>query len=162
METYRNSSIIGQSYLFKNLFLKITLSISIFLLTYQVFSQSKSELEIINLSNTKFRWQLEGKLDSLSNMFDDKIILQHASGKIQSKNEYLENLKSGMLVYNKIDVKENSVRIIGATAILIGKVDFNVSINGEKKDFNFSFTEVYTKNKKSWSLALYAFQKITQ
>lgn len=162
MENLKNISSIGQSYISKNLFLKIAFSIIIFFLTCQVFSQSKAESEIINLSNTKFRWQLEGKLDSLSNLFDDKIILQHASGKIQSKKEYLETLKSGMLVYKKIDVNENNVRIFGKTAVLIGKVDFSITLNGEKKDFNFLYTEVYAKNKKSWSLVLYAFQKITQ
>jgi hypothetical protein len=162
METTKKLSNISQSYIFKYQFLRITVSIFILSLTCQVFSQSKAESEIINLSNTKFHWQLEEKLDSLSNLFDDNIIIQHASGKIQSKNEYLETLKSGMLAYKKIDVKENNVRIFGKTAVLIGKVDFSITLNGEKKNFNFSYTEVYGKNKKGWSLVLYAFQKITQ
>jgi hypothetical protein len=85
----------------KTIFTCITL-----LLSGLTFGQLKAESEILNISKAKNRWQLENKLDSLSNLPDDQIILQHASGMIQSKNEYLETPRSGKLVYNKIIVKE--------------------------------------------------------
>jgi hypothetical protein len=140
--------------------MKTLLIIFTLLLSVMTFGQTKAEKEVLALSKDKFNWMLENKLDSLSNVLDEQIILQHASGMIQSKDEYLETLRSGKLVYNKIDLKERSARIIGSTAIVMGKVDFNVTINGNAQDFNFSFTEVYTREKKKWKMVLYTFRKI--
>lgn len=123
------------------------------------FGQSKTETEILSLSKEKFRWMLDKKLDSLSDILDEKVIMQHASGMVQSKSEYLETIRSGKLIYNKIDIKESSVRIIGQTAIVTGKVDFNVTINGSIQDFNFTFTEVYSKEKRDWKMVLDSFRK---
>ena len=65
------------------------LTFAIIRIAAQIYRQSKAESEITAISRGKFHWQLENKLDSLSNLFDDQIILQHASGMIQSKDEYL-------------------------------------------------------------------------
>lgn len=54
--------------------------------------------------------------------------------------------------------KVNSVRVMGQTAIIIGKVDFNVSINQERRDFNFMYTEIYAKNEDKWKLVQYSFR----
>jgi len=47
---------------------------------------------------------------------------------------------------------------MGQTAIIIGKVDFNVSINQERRDFNFMYTEIYAKNEDKWKLIQYSFR----
>ena len=142
--------------------MKILILVVVVLVTKQAFGQSMTEAEILQISKTKFRWQLESKFDSLANLFDDKITLQHGNGHFQSKTEYFNTLKSGMLKYLNINVTEQAVNVIENTAVLVGKVKFTISLNGEKKDFDFSFTEVYAQGNNSWKLVLYAFRNNVQ
>jgi|WetSurSiteA1Bulk_404760.scaffolds.fasta_scaffold01395_2 hypothetical protein len=87
-------------------FLNLVITI---LLANQSFGQSTTESDILTLSNLKFHYMTTGKLDSLADLFDEKMLLQHANGMVQSKTEYLDNLKSGMLKYNTVDVKDNKL-----------------------------------------------------
>lgn len=77
----------------------------------------------------------------------------------QSKAEYFNTLKSGMLKYLNIDATEQTVNLIGNTAVLVGKVKFTILLNGEKKEFDFGFTEVYAQHEGLWKLVLYAFRQ---
>jgi len=142
--------------------MKLLILIMVVFAAIQVSGQSKAEDEILRLSKTKFRWQLESKFDSLANLFDDKITLQHGNGRFQSKTEYFNTLKSGMLQYLNVNVTEHTVNVIENTAVLVGKVKFTISLNGEKKDFDFGFTEVYSQGYNSWKLVLYAFRNNEQ
>lgn len=153
---------IAEGSLVKKLWLRKILTLGIILFSTQLFGQSKAEQEILQLSKSKFRWQVESKFDSLANLFDNKITLQHGSGRIQSKAEYFKTLENGMLKYQNIDVTEQTVNVIGCTAVIVGKVKFNILLNGEKKDFDYGFTEVYTQNEGQWKLVLYSFRNNVQ
>jgi hypothetical protein len=128
----------------------------------QSFSQSATESDILALSNLKFHYMTTGKLDSLADLFDDKMLLQHANGMVQSKAQYLDNLKSGMLKYNKVDIKEAKATVVGSTAFVLGKCTFSVTFQGQDKTFDFGYTEVYALENDKWKMALYAVQTLQQ
>jgi len=139
--------------------MKNLLFILLIVMSPSLQSQTKTESRLLKLSSDKFQWQLDKNWDALSDMMDENIILQHGNGNIQSKEEYFKTLRSGFLEYNTIDVTERSIKIYGNTAVIIGKVNFNISINKEKRDFNFGFTEVYSYNKDKWKMILLSFRK---
>jgi hypothetical protein len=140
--------------------MKNLLIILLIVMSPNLQSQTKTESQLLSLSSDKFQWQLDKNWDALSDMMDENIILQHGNGNIQSKEEYFKSLRSGFLEYNTIDVTERSIKIYGNTAVIIGKVNFNISINKEKSDFSFGFTEAYSYNKGKWKMILLAFRKI--
>ena len=126
-------------------------------LAAQSFAQSKTESEILNLAKDMFRWEVEGKFDSLANLFDDKLVIVNSSGTVRSKNEYLVDFESGKPVHNSIDVQQASASIVGTTAIVWGRGIFVVSINDNKSTFNLSYMEVFMKEDQGWKLiALHA------
>jgi hypothetical protein len=121
-------------------------------------SQPKTESQLLKLSSDKFQWQLEKNWDSLFSLMDENVIIQHGNGNIQPKDEYFKTLRNGFLEYNKIDVTERSIKVYGKSAIIIGKVKFNITINKEIRDFNFGFTEVYAYNRGKWKMILLSFR----
>jgi hypothetical protein len=131
--------------------------ISVIMSTHLI-GQTNSESQILKLSSDKFQWQLEKNWDALSDIMDENVILQHGNGNVQSKVEYFKTLRSGFLEYKKIDVTERTIKVFGKTAVIMGKVKFNISINKELRDFNFDFTEVYSFNKGKWKLILLSFR----
>ena len=138
--------------------MKFLLTTAMLLFTMSSFSQTKAETEVLNISNRKFHYMTAQKLDSLADLFDEKMILQHANGMVQTKAEYLDNLKNGMLKYDSADVKEVSARIVGSTAIVLGKYHFAIHFRGNPAAYDFAFTEVYALVNKQWKMVLYAVQ----
>lgn len=140
--------------------MKLLITMATIFFANQSFSQSATEADILALSNLKFHYMTTGKLDSLADVFDDKMLLQHAGGMVQTKAEYLDNLKSGMLKYNKVDIKEAKATVTGNTAFILGKCTFNVTFREQDKNYDFGYTEVYSLENGKWKLVLYAVQEL--
>lgn len=141
----------------KNLNLKEILTFVILLFTTQLFGQSKVESEVLKVSKDIFRWEVAGQIDSLANLLEDKLVVVGSTGMKRSKDEYVDNLKNGKPVHNKIDVQENSATVNGTTAIVVGKGVFDVTTNGSQVTFHLSYMEVFINKDKGWKLiALYS------
>jgi hypothetical protein len=111
--------------------------------------QAAIEDEIYELSKQKFRWKTEGHFDLLSDLFDDDLVFVHLNGYITSKQEWMSQLRSQWFVYDRIDLKEASVRAYGETAVLVGKATFVVNGGSVHK---LVYTEVYTRRNNQWKL----------
>jgi ketosteroid isomerase-like protein len=107
------------------------------------------EDEIYALSLEKFRWKTDGHFDRLADLFDDDLVFVHLTGHITSKQEWMRQLESRAFVYDRIDLKEASVRAYGDTAVLVGKATFVV--NGGSV-FPLVYTEVYVRKNDRWKL----------
>lgn len=105
--------------------------------------------EILNLSLDKFKWKTSGQIDRVQELFDDDLVFIHLTGHITTKKDWINQLKSGSFVYNKIELKEHNAKVYGETAVLVGKALFTV--NGGSK-YNLVYTEVYTKKNNQWKL----------
>lgn len=140
--------------------MKLLLSTVILFFVMKSYSQTKEEAEVLVLSNLKFHYITTQKIDSLAALFDEKMVLQHANGMVQTKSEYLDNLTSGMLKYDSAVTKDVSVRMVGETAIVLGKCHFAIHFNGTPKSFDFGYTEVYAKVNSQWKMVLYAVQNL--
>jgi len=119
-----------------------------------IAQQSNTEKFVLALHETKFRWMVELKLDSLATVLDDRLVYIHSSGWTQTRKDMLDDLKSGKLVMNKVTVNESTARYYkDNTVIITAKGVFNVMIDNKPVDVNLYYTEVYIKKKNSWLLA---------
>jgi len=111
----------------------------------------------LKVSKDIFRWEVAGQIDSLANLLEDKLVVVGSNGMKRSKDEYIDNLKNGIPVHNKIDVQEESATMNGTTAIVVGKGVFDVTMNGTQTTLHLSYMEVFVNENKGWKLiALYA------
>ncbi|MHB1177176.1 MAG: nuclear transport factor 2 family protein [Daejeonella sp.] len=115
-------------------------------------SESKVEHEIRTLSLEKFRWKTSGFIDLVEDLFDDDLVFVHINGYISPKEQWIQELRSGRFSYDSIDVKDTSVKSYGNTAVVVGKANFKVTINGSKATFKLTYTEVYTLKAGIWKL----------
>ena len=72
-----------------------------------------------------------------------------SAGHITTKADWINQLRTGRFVYNKIVEKEASAKVYGDTAVLVGKAAFTV--NGGSV-YNLVYTEVDTKTNGKWKL----------
>lgn len=112
-------------------------------------AQTTAERDILNLSLDKFRWKTEGNVDAVADLFDDDLVFIHLTGHITTKADWINQLRTGRFVYNKIVQKEASAKVYGNTAVLVGQATFTV--NGGSV-YKLVYTEVYTKKNEKWKL----------
>ena len=117
------------------------------------------EQEVIALSREKWRWMSERKIDSLDALFHEKAVFVHMGGS-WGKEQELEIIKSGGIHYKQADIHEVSVKLIGATAILLNRITLLAVVGGNEVTNPFVVTEVYVQQEDSWKLASLSFTRL--
>lgn len=112
-----------------------------------------NEQAVLDLSKRKFGWMIQMKYDSLQAALDDRLMFVHSNGWVESKQEFIQDIKSGKLRYTNIQILEASARIYPSTAIVTGKGKFTVTLEGNNLELTLSYTEVYVQKDGKWLLA---------
>jgi hypothetical protein len=122
-------------------------------------SPTSEQKEVINLSNTKWDWMADKKVDSLDALFDDKAMFTHMGG-TWGKTQELATIKSGGIWYKRAAVYAVDARVFGNTAILLEDIDLQAEVGGHEVTNPFMVTEVYTKANGNWKLAQLTFSHL--
>jgi hypothetical protein len=122
-------------------------------------SRSKAEQEVASLSEQKWHWMSDRKVEPLAALFDDQAAFVHMGGTM-SKTQELDVIKSGVIQYRDIDIQEVSVKIIGSTAIVLNKIKLVAVVGGNEVTNPFIVTEVYVQQGGKRKLATIAFTRL--
>lgn len=122
-------------------------------------THTPDQQELINLSNTKWDWMADKKVDSLDTLFDDKAMFTHMGG-TWGKTQELATIKSGGIWYKKAFVYAVDARIFGNTAILLEDLDLQAVVGTREVTNPFMVTEVYIKENGKWKLAQLTFSHL--
>lgn len=115
--------------------------------------------EVINLSNMKWGWMADKKVDSFETLFDGKAMFTHMGG-TWGKNQELATIKSGGIWYKKAFVYAVDARLFGNTAILLEDLDLQAVVGTREVTNAFMVTEVYSKENGKWKLAQLTFSHL--
>ncbi len=152
---------------------KILLSL-ILLATYQLtFAQSKTEKrqaaaksEVEALERQRFTAQVSKDFDFLGRIFADDLIYTHSGGKIDSKETYVNSIKEGKSVYDKIEVEELRIRPYNdqKSAVVNGTIMITQPpVDGKANLLHIRYAVVYVKNKAhGWQLVMWQSLKLPQ
>jgi hypothetical protein len=117
------------------------------------------EQELIKLCKEKWQWMTDKDVDKLAPLFHDKSKFVHMSG-TWKKDEELEIIKSGSIWYKKTDVHDVAAEVIDDTAILWSRITLQAVVRGSEVSTQFTVTEVYKKEQKSWKLLALTFSSV--
>ena len=122
-------------------------------------SHTPDQQEVINLSNTKWNWMADKKVNSFETLFDDKAMFTHMGG-TWGKTQELATIKSGGIWYKKAVVYAVDARIFGNTGILLEDIDLQAVVGEHEVTNPFMVTEVYVKENGKWKLAQLTFSHL--
>lgn len=122
-------------------------------------SHTPEEEEVIKISNMKWDWMADKKVDSLEALFDDKAMFTHMGG-TWGKSQELATIKSGGIWYKKAFVYAVDARLFGDTAIVLEDIDLQAVVGGREVTNPFMVTEVYSKGNGRWKLAQLTFSHL--
>jgi uncharacterized protein (TIGR02246 family) len=88
---------------------------------------------------------------ALDRLLADGWTVVHGDGTMNTKAEYLADLKSGARTFDGgVVVRDFSVRVYGDTAIAAGKSESKVTISGKPQGGSLRFTRVYVRRDGHW------------
>lgn len=114
--------------------------------------ESATEKFVLKLHEAKFRWMVSKRLDSLSNLLDERVQYVHSNGWVQNKKEVIEDIRSGKLTMTNVKVSEAKARVYKGFVIVNGKGIFSIIMDNKPLDILLLYTEVYAKRQNGWLL----------
>jgi len=85
-------------------------------------------------------------------MTEDSVVIG-ADGTMTDKNESIQNIQSGKIKYEAINVKEERVRTYGDTAIFNGLATVKLTVGGHDESGDYRVTIVWVKQSGEWKRA---------
>ena len=89
---------------------------------------------------------------TLSSVLADDVTYGHTSGLIQTKQQLINDVTSGVQSYKSIEPSNINVRIYDNTAIVTMNSHANLVFNGKPLDMNIFITLVWIKENGDWKL----------
>ena len=106
--------------------------------------------EILALEDKRYAAMTSNDLATLEALFHDEMIYTHSSAVVDTRASYLEALRSGKTRYKTAKRFEEKVRFAGDTALVTGRAEFEVELNGNPKTLRLRFLNVWTKTPAGW------------
>ena len=127
--------------------------------------QAAAKIEVEALERQRFAAQVSKDFDFLGKIFADDLIYTHSGGKIDSKETYINSIKEGKSVYDKIEVEELRLRPYNdqKTVVVNGTIMITQppSADGKPVMLHIRYVVVYVKNKgKGWQLTTWQSLKL--
>ena len=119
--------------------------------------------EVEGLERQRFAAQVSKDYAFLEKAFADDLVYTHASGKQQGKTDYLQGIRDGKSVYDKIEVENINVRAYngGRTAVVNGQITIYQpnKPDGSPNVAHLKYVTVQIKNPQGWQVVLWQSQK---
>ena len=101
---------------------------------------------------TRFQANIDADAKVLGQVLADDLEYVHSNGELNSKQEFIDSLTSGKRDYVSTTFDIQSVRFIGDVAILRGTAKVTVADNGQSRDLDIGYTDIWVWKDKRWQM----------
>jgi hypothetical protein len=112
-----------------------------------ILSSEISEVEAFEAEDARYLAQTNIDIDAMESLFGDDLIYQHSTGAVDDKASFIKSISSGAVRYRKMNRSEVKFRTYGYVAIITGKAQFEVSVNGVDSTARVRFHSIWVKRK---------------
>jgi hypothetical protein len=95
-------------------------------------------------------------LPTLERLFHERLTYAHSSGVRDTKAEYLAKIENGYYVYSRIDHPVERVDVLGDSAVVVGRMTADLTVDGTAKTIDNLALAVWTRAEGEWQLIAYA------
>jgi uncharacterized protein (TIGR02246 family) len=116
--------------------------------------------EIRALEQKRVAALVAGDVKALENIFSDDLTYTHSSGKLETKAQFLDGIKSGAVKYDAMNHQDVQARAYGDAVILNGTSEVKVKSEGQPLAFRIRFIAVYVKQRGQWRMVAWQSTRI--
>jgi hypothetical protein len=99
---------------------------------------------ILELDRKRREAMIGADVESLSELLGDELAWIHATGKLDDKETVLTSIGEGATVYERITVRDETIRFVEGVALLSGLASMTLVSRGTRKELENRFTIVWT------------------
>lgn len=110
---------------------------------------------IQGLEDQRYAAVLNQDFDILTSLCHAELVYGHTGGDRDSRDSYLNKLRTGTLRYHRIDHPVDNIVLVGNTALVFGQMNAYLTVNGSNKTLNNSTLAVWTKDGGDWKFTAY-------
>ena len=119
---------------------------------YQNDTELSDEEQILALHEAGDKALMSADLVMLAQIFADDYVQYNEAGKAFSKQDVLNNFRTGAIRYPSIVSTGREIRLFGDTAIVHGSESDEVEVNGTKSAVRYVYLDVLRKRDGEWKL----------
>lgn len=109
--------------------------------------------QIKQLEDQRYQAMCAKDLGVLERLLGEGLVYTHSYGGADTKAQYLDGIRSGKFEYRGIERPEEQIQVYGdSTAIVTGHVKIALVSNGQPKQLNSRFTNVWNKGAGGWQM----------
>src|SRR5271163_2062824 len=110
------------------------------------------ESQILALHQAGDKALMSADLDGLAEVFADDYVQYNESGRTFTKQDVLNNFRTGAIRYPSIVSTGRKIRIFGDTAVVHGSESDEVEVNGKRSAVRYVYLDVLRKKDGEWKL----------
>ena len=114
------------------------------------------EKQVLAAEDRRYAAMVDGDLATLDELCTDELSYAHSSGVRDTKAEYFAKISSGYYDYHRIDHPVERVEVVGDTAIVVGRMTADLTVDGTAKTIDNLALAVWTRGPGGWRLLGYA------
>ncbi|MES2277421.1 MAG: nuclear transport factor 2 family protein [Bacteroidota bacterium] len=122
------------------------------LFTVSAFAQTKDEKDVSAAVEFMRKAMVDGDRANLTKLAAEDLSYGHSSGKIQNKAEFVEAIASGASDFVTIDLTEQTIKVVGTTAIVRHKLAAQTNDGGKPGTTALGIMLIFQKQKGAWLL----------
>ena len=121
----------------------------------------ETEKAIRQLENRRFHAMIEADTAALDTILADDLTYTHTNGWVDTKEQFIGWLETGELNYESITTDGVLVRVYAATAVVTGQAAVEIKVNGQAKNLQIRFIDVYVKREGHWQMVAWQSTRLT-
>ena len=112
--------------------------------------------DVLAAEDERYAAMVDGDLETLDRLLADEVSYAHSSGVRDTKEQYFAKVRSGYYDYHSIDHPVERVAVLGDTAIVVGRMTADLTVDGTRKTIDNLALAVWTRTDAGWRLLAYA------
>jgi ketosteroid isomerase-like protein len=110
--------------------------------------------EVLAAHEKRRQATLNGDANTVASMMTDDLTFTHANAVVETKEQFIDALKTKRLQYKTLADEDLQVRVKGSTGVVSGTVHIVVDAAGTEYDLRVLFTELWVKEGDTWKMML--------
>ena len=98
--------------------------------------------EAAEAEDARYAAQTARDFAAMERLFADELVYVHSSGDVDGKAGYIEAQRSGARRYRAMRRSDVAVRVYGCVAIITGKGQIDVSVQGDDRSVRITFHSI--------------------
>ncbi len=131
---------------------KILLFLSFILSVYVLNAQSKKEVGVQDAVKQLTAAMISGEKTELEAVASDHLSYGHSGGHVEGKTEFVEKIASGKSDFVTIDITEQTIDIIGKTAVVRHMFNATTNDGGKPGTVKLKVLLIFQKENGAWKL----------